>query len=49
MEMPQENKCRLMKQDKKSRHKIHNYGHVIYDKIGKIMQWRKAFLKSGTG
>ena len=51
MVLAQRQKHRSMEQSKKPRDlNPHTYGHLIFDKEGKNIQWRKDnFLTSGTG
>ena len=45
MVLAQKQKYRLIKQDRKSRDKlIHTYKHLIFDKRGNNIQWRKDSL-----
>ena len=41
MILAQKQKYRSMEQDRKPRDKPCTYGHLIYDKGGKNIQWRK--------
>ena len=38
-----------MEQNRKPRDKPHTYGHLIFDKGGKTIQWKKDNLTSGAG
>ena len=38
-----------MEQKKKPRDKSRNYGHLIFDKGDKTIQWRKDSLTSSAG
>ena len=44
MVLAQKQKYRSMKQDRKPRDKPTTYGHLIFDKRGKNIQWRKDSL-----
>ena len=44
MVLEQKKKYRSMEQDRKPRDKPMHYGHLIYDKGGKTIQWRKDIL-----
>ena len=44
MVMAQRQKYRLMEQNRKPRYKSTRYGHLIFEKGGKNIQWRKNNL-----
>ena len=44
MVVAQKQKYRSMEQNRKPRDKPHTYGHFIFDKGGKNIQWRKDSL-----
>ena len=44
MVLAQKQKYRSMEQDRKPRDKPNTYGHLIFDKGGKHIQWRKDSL-----
>ena len=44
MVLAQKQKCRSMEQDRKPRDNPCPYGHLIFDKGGKNIQWRKGSL-----
>ena len=41
MVLAQKQKCRSVEQDRKPRNELHTYGQLIYDKVGKNIQWKK--------